>query len=276
MKNFPNYLNFWLNFSSSFRDSDFVTYIIKAEDAKKKLINILKLISNFIEENLSSEDTFVLRFAKNPKFYSELLCRILDLYCNIKESKLSDLLTQFEKFEVYFKNFQTFSGSKLNLNELRELMFNKPGLAYLDYKGNFSKIKITYNFIVWADSYMEYLFEETDMRKKNFFDYLTDFSKFLLKTKNEKENFYNFADPERRVVDFKCTIYVKDIEEKDKFIIKNKLFNHLNNSKTLICNVSTGILIDSINKKQKDYIITLRANLAPTRENFDDFICSLL
>jgi hypothetical protein len=124
----------------------------------------------------------------------------------------------------------------------------------------------------------EYLFEN-DLYKKNIFNFFTEFSKFLIKNKGSRNNFYDFIHSESRIIDFKYTINVKDYGN-DKFNfyekVEDKLFNYLNNSKTLISNVSSGILSDPLNKKNLICVVILKTCLAPTRENFDDFVCRLI
>jgi hypothetical protein len=50
-----DYLNFLLNFSCNFRDPTFVKFIKEISDVYTKLMEILKKIENFLEENLSTE-----------------------------------------------------------------------------------------------------------------------------------------------------------------------------------------------------------------------------
>lgn len=50
-----DYLNFLLNFSCNFRDSTFVKFIKEISDVYNKLVEILKKIEIFMEDNLSTE-----------------------------------------------------------------------------------------------------------------------------------------------------------------------------------------------------------------------------
>jgi hypothetical protein len=59
---------------------------------------------------------------------------------NLKESELSGIIEEQrdKKFKQCFGKFEILY--KLNLSEFREFFFNKRGYAFLDFKGNFSKI----------------------------------------------------------------------------------------------------------------------------------------
>ncbi len=121
----------------------------------------------------------------------------------------------------------------------------------------------------------EYIFERNELIGKNIFEFMTDFSKFLLK--NKKINFYDFMHKETRIVDIKYTINVNQKEKNTNYTkVQEKLFNYLNSAKTLISNVSAGYLKDYSDKNNIECVIILKTNLAPTRENFDDFICRLI
>ena len=73
--------------------------------------------------------------------YTHILVRIYDLFKNIKESKLLEQVDSqitYYNYEKYFDNFKKFS--KYDLFNFSNLVYEKPGWAYLDFKGNFSKI----------------------------------------------------------------------------------------------------------------------------------------
>jgi hypothetical protein len=134
-----NYLNFWQNFSCSFRDVGFVNLVKNNQLANSKLVTIIKLIISFFEDNLSTQIKFSLKISMNLKIYSEVFSRILDFYLNLQHHKFQFEDIDLQLFDIYFKNFQRFSEPNTDLFEIRRLIFEKPGLAYLDYKGNFSK-----------------------------------------------------------------------------------------------------------------------------------------
>ncbi len=54
----------------------------------------------------------------------------------------------------------------------------------------------------------------------------------------------------------------------EKIDIEDHLFQHLNNSKTLVSNVSTGIL----QEQNATLIVLLQTYVSRFRENFDDMI----
>ncbi len=139
------YLNFWLNFSSNFKDPSFVKIISENSMMKQKLKDIFKKIDEFLEDNLATEGTLYLNLEKfsqriknNLDTYTLILVRFFDFYHNVKDSEISEIASYFSSYETYFKNFFTFS--KYDLANFSNLLSEKPGYAYLDFKGNFSII----------------------------------------------------------------------------------------------------------------------------------------
>lgn len=121
------------------------------------------------------------------------------------------------------------------------------------------------------------LFESKDLTGKNLFDdYLTDFSKFNIRKKENGMNFFDYKIEEKRNVNVKFTIDVRasknelcsSIFNSD---VENKLFEHLNSVKTLKCNFSAMILQGSSENKTECAIL-MKAYLAKRRENFDDLV----
>jgi len=135
-----SYSNFWLNFSCSFRDIGFRKLVRETYNAQFNIIEILNMIKNFFQENLSSANRFSVRIANNLKLYSDVFARILDLIILLKTHECFEEYYDLDEFDVYIDNFENFSEPRTNLQQIRSLLFEKPGLAYLDYKGNFSKI----------------------------------------------------------------------------------------------------------------------------------------
>jgi len=101
---------------------------------------------------------------------------------------------------------------------------------------------------------------------------MTEFSQFLLK--NRKINFYDFYNKESRFVDIKYTINIKSVNN-IHMNAGDKLFDYLNNSKTLISKISSAYLVDPLDKRNSNCIIFMKTILAPTRENIDDIICMI-
>ena len=69
--------------------------------------------------------------------FTHILVRIFDFYNNVKESEISEITSAYNIFEKYFENFKKYS--KYDLKNFSNLLSEKPGWAYLDFKGNFSK-----------------------------------------------------------------------------------------------------------------------------------------
>lgn len=72
--------------------------------------------------------------------------RIYDLYRNIRESDISEVTERFPNFETYFENFKKFT--KYDLYNFSNLVYEKPGWACLDFKGNFSNYFILVELIL--------------------------------------------------------------------------------------------------------------------------------
>jgi hypothetical protein len=138
------YLNFWLNFSSNFRDPTFVRIISENSLMQQKLKEIFSKIDKFLSDNLGTEGKILLiierfsqRIKNNLDSYTLILVRFFDFYHNVKESEISEIANLFSSYEEYFDNFLKFS--KYDLAKFSNLLSEKPGWAHLDFKGNFSK-----------------------------------------------------------------------------------------------------------------------------------------
>ena len=78
-----------------------------------------------------------MRIKRNLTFYTHILSRIFDLYKNLVESEIGYLFENLKNYVRFFDNFKRFS--KYDLGHFSDLTWDKPGWAYLDFKGNFSK-----------------------------------------------------------------------------------------------------------------------------------------
>jgi hypothetical protein len=94
-------LNFWLNFSSSFRDTGFVELIQDTARAKTKLENIIKMIHTFFTDNLGTQEKFSVRISKNIKLYSEVFARIIDFITNLQMNFIAPDDFNEEDFEIF-------------------------------------------------------------------------------------------------------------------------------------------------------------------------------
>ena len=90
--------NFWLNFSLNFKDDSFVNLLLNKNDEKaertefcrKKIIDIVKIIVNFLYNNLNSEEAFNKILKNNHHKLYELILKLKDIMDNIYNSKLRD------------------------------------------------------------------------------------------------------------------------------------------------------------------------------------------
>jgi hypothetical protein len=120
------------------------------------------------------------------------------------------------------------------------------------------------------------LFESKDMVGKNLFnDFLTDFSKFLIRKSSNGLNFFDYKIPEKRNINLKFTIDVR-ASKNDSAYLNNeeldvKLFEHLNSVKTLTCNFSV-VILQGVSDDRAQCVISMMAFISKIRENFDDII----
>ena len=125
------------------------------------------------------------------------------------------------------------------------------------------------------------LFECKDLIGKNLFnDYMTEFSKFNIRKKENGMNFFDYKIEEKRNVNLKFTIDTRASRSDDSNSVsnllypsemENKLFEHLNSVKTLKCNFSAAIL-QGQSENKTECAILMKAYLAQNRENFDDLV----
>lgn len=78
---------------------------------------------------------------KNINLYTHVLERMHELYKNIGDSKIFTILRTLQNYNLCFDNFKKFT--KYDLSNFSNAIYDKPGWAYLDFKGNFSKIFFT-------------------------------------------------------------------------------------------------------------------------------------
>lgn len=195
----------------------------------------------------------------------------LDIFENVSASKASSLLSDSMRntFRQCFINFNSYS--KIDLYKLLEALYEKVGYAFLDFKGNFSNKLLTH--LVWADKYSSnVLFEQDKIPEYNLFEMMTDYSQFIIRNKFG-DSFYDFKKESSRIVNFSYSI---NILKEDKLMTAStdhffsKLFNNLNNTKTLTSRAST-ILIQSKEDNKPYPCILLETKLASFRQNFDFF-----
>jgi hypothetical protein len=120
------------------------------------------------------------------------------------------------------------------------------------------------------------LFESKDMVGKNLFnDYLTDFSKFLIRKSSNGLNFFDYKVPEKRNINLKFTIDVRTTKNESTNLrnedLEEKLFEHLNSVKTLTCNFSV-IILQGVSDDKAQCVILMMACVSKIRENFDDIV----
>jgi len=149
--------------------------------------------------------------------------------------------------------------------------------------------------LVHADRQTEYLFNSNTLKSKNFFQILTNFSRFNIR-KKFGENFYDFKKTNCRIREFVFTIDLnlaksEDFSDKIEKInipkedIKDKIFDYWNKCKTLTGRISTvllpffteqirnfGDIRDIHDQTQPIAGILLETKLSKYRENFDDLV----
>jgi hypothetical protein len=100
---------------------------------------------------------------------------------------------------------------------------------------------------------------------------MTDYSRFIIREKY-KNKFFDFRNEECRIRVFTYSIYLKKPEE--LFNLNNnenyfdKLFNNLNNTKTLVSRAS-AVLLQSYENNKSNAAILLETKLSPFRQNYD-------
>ena len=139
--------------------------------------------------------------------------------------------------------------------------------------------------LVYADSQTEYLFNSNKLEEKNFFQILTEFSKFSIR-KKYGENFYDFKKSNCRIREFIFTIDLNMAKSQDSSDIKSennnskeeindKIFDYWNRCKTLIGRITTVLLPIGAERSRKETPmagILLETKLSKYRENFDDLV----
>lgn len=73
---------------------------------------------------------------KNNSKFGEVILKFYQLFLNLEGSKLSNLLNIENKsdLENLFNNYMEFS--KINLKDFLNVIYEKEGYAFLDFKGN--------------------------------------------------------------------------------------------------------------------------------------------
>ena len=215
-------LNFWQNFALNFKDTSFIQILLiknneKIEYSNKILSDIINLFINFLEKNFSDiENSHKITNQKIDNLF-ELIIRISEILDNIQESYLNLLIKK--DYKIYLKKFSDIY--QIDINILKNVLYEKIGYSYLDFNGNF----------LWADEYSkEVLFEEKDITKINLFEIMSKFSKYVLK-KKYGDKFFDFKDENNRIRVFTYTIE-KKFESKEKIL--DNFFEVLNSNKTLV------------------------------------------
>ncbi len=146
------------------------------------------------------------------------------------------------------------------------------------------RIKI---ILVNTDSQTEYFFNSNKLKSKNFFQILTNFSRFNIR-KKFGENFYDFKKSNCRIREFVFTIDLNLAKSEDDSSdtktrsnvtneeINHKIFDNWNKSKTLTGRIST-VLLPIVSEQIGDHMqpiagILLETKLSKYRENFDDLV----
>ncbi len=130
----------------------------------------------------------------------------------------------------------------------------------------------------------EAIFECDNLEGKNFFELLTDYSKFVIR-KNYGNNFYDYKKVDCRIREMVFTIDLrylrndsnscynkKDDESKIGLDFNNRIIDILNNSKTLLGRLSTILLPSTKKGDEPVACILLEVKLSKRRQNFDDFL----
>jgi len=140
-------------------------------------------------------------------------------------------------------------------------------------------------FLVFAERYLaESIFECDNLEGKNFFEFLTDFTKFVMR-KNFGNSVYDYKKSDCRIREMVFTIDLRSVrndsqsqnnknlnESKTRFDFNNKIMNILNNSKTLVGRFSTILLPTTRAGDEPVACILLELKLCRRRQNFDDFL----
>ena len=76
---------------------------------------------------------------KNNSKFGEVMLKFYQLFLNLDESKLSNTLNIQNKLDLenLFNNYIKFS--KINLKDFLNVIYEKEGYAFLDFKGNICK-----------------------------------------------------------------------------------------------------------------------------------------
>lgn len=120
------------------------------------------------------------------------------------------------------------------------------------------------------------------MEGRNFFDLLTDYSKFVIR-KNLGNNFYDYKKVDCRIRELVFTIDLRELrnknlegnnerESKSVLNFDERIVKILNNSKTLIGRFSTILLPSTKKDDVPSACILLEVRLSRRRQNFDDFL----
>lgn len=105
----------------------------------------------------------------------------------------------------------------------------------------------------------------------NLFDKMTDFSKFIIRSKYGNK-FFDFKDEQCRIREFTYSITLQDTKESlcDKTNYISDVFKTLNLTKTLISRAS-AVLVQNINENKSNACILLETKISRFRQNFDFF-----
>ena len=219
---------------------------------------------------------------KNNSKFGEVILTFYQLFLYLKQSKLSDSLIVKNKLdlEVVFENYMKFS--KINLKNFLDLIYEKEGYAFLDFKGNICKILSFKIFLVYMDSYSsQNIFECENFENKNIFDLMTDYSKFIIR--KNFDQLYDYKNVDCRLREFIFTIDLRNLRKSStEFELRNepmgastfnkKIIEIFNNSKTLHGRISTILLPSTKKQETPSACILLEFKLCKRRQNFDDFL----
>ena len=84
---------------------------------------------------------------RNNLYYAQFVLKFYELFKNLCDCGISEFISKeiTESLDKFLNNYMRFS--LINLYDFLEVVYEKEGYAFLDFKGNFSKtFVLTLNF----------------------------------------------------------------------------------------------------------------------------------